>query len=524
MDPFQYPDIPQIPAFEDDQHFFLSSDGDFEFSPYAKRPAVFGYYRDGFEQGMVDPEVVNMQPLQRFLHGGDPSPLPPALVHTEPSRDLQHQYYAPYGRPWPTSEFPHYFSRSGSPEGTSTSGTSSQAQHNDVSSPGAVHSVPYGTMDAFTQQTLACPGAESLKGGVYSSQLQLPGNSVHPKDLELQHHDEAHAPTEELEAMDVQSDYDYEAETSYPNAEAAQVDTISESFNNNQPDPEMGHSLQVAEEVLPMTQSEESDSDYKPTTRHRRTRSTSHRTPRRQTLARHGPHSSTTTSPSQPHSPYHNRSRRRPSQRDTKSPTSPAATTSGAPKERPFPCPLARYGCPSDFRSKNEWKRHVSTQHIKLGFWRCDLCAPTVDPHDASTTYHNDFNRKDLFTQHLRRMHAAPPTCGPAKRKEFPVTEDNIKDVQERCYLRLRDTPPRSNCLFCDKSFVGPASWEERMEHVGRHLEKERVGVEVGVGEWREDRGLEEWLVREGLIVWGEAGWGMGGGRPLRGDGEGEGV
>ena len=47
--------------------------------------------------------------------------------------------------------------------------------------------------------------------------------------------------------------------------------------------------------------------------------------------------------------------------------------------------------------------------------------------------------------------------------------------------------------------FEGPESWDERMEHVGRHMER---GHEVR--EWREDVGLREWMVREGLIVWEE--------------------
>lgn len=35
---------------------------------------------------------------------------------------------------------------------------------------------------------------------------------------------------------------------------------------------------------------------------------------------------------------------------------------------------------------------------MRLGFWRCDQCP---DVHCKP----NDFNRKDLFIQHVRRMH-----------------------------------------------------------------------------------------------------------------------
>ena len=70
----------------------------------------------------------------------------------------------------------------------------------------------------------------------------------------------------------------------------------------------------------------------------------------------------------------------------------------GSTAIRAFPCTFATYGCPSTFTSKNEWKRHVQTQHMRLGFWRCDQCP---DVHCKP----NDFNRKDLFIQHVRRMH-----------------------------------------------------------------------------------------------------------------------
>jgi len=176
-----------------------------------------------------------------------------------------------------------------------------------------------------------------------------------------------------------------------------------------------------------------------------------------------------------------------------------------------FPCPLASYGCSSGFSSKNEWKRHVSTQHIKLHFWRCDLCPPTADPNDPSTLYFNDFNRKDLFTQHLRRMHAAPSNGLPAS-DTFPVNEDNLSSHQTRCLQSLRKAPKESCCPFCDRTFTGPSSWEERMEHVGRHLEK---GASFDNTQNR-DYKLEGYLLKEGLITREDDGhWAIGNGKPL---------
>ncbi|PSK55721.1 hypothetical protein B9Z65_4599 [Elsinoe australis] len=193
-----------------------------------------------------------------------------------------------------------------------------------------------------------------------------------------------------------------------------------------------------------------------------------------------------------------------------------------------FPCPLAPYGCTSSFGSKNEWKRHVNTQHLRLDLWRCDQCGDR-------DTRPNDFNRKDLFIQHLRRMHHKPGQgCGHGHsgsissemgsratsraRSLAPGESDDpaIAAAEQRCHIRLRQPPAKSCCLFCDATFEGPGSWEERMEHVGRHLEQDKKeGREAPVTEaWRVDLGFEQWCEAEGLIVrQGDGGWGVGEGR-----------
>ncbi|KAF2459919.1 hypothetical protein BDY21DRAFT_361802 [Lineolata rhizophorae] len=166
---------------------------------------------------------------------------------------------------------------------------------------------------------------------------------------------------------------------------------------------------------------------------------------------------------------------------------------------RPFPCTLAQYGCESTFTSKNEWKRHVSTQHIKLGYWRCDLCR------DSASSNPNDFNRKDLFTQHLRRMHFRPAESSGSSSKSIATTtavvsEDNLSQHQTRCYRRLRAPPQRSACLFCSDKFE---SWDERMEHVGKHMEtfRKRNQAVPELATWNEDPDLHDYLEHQGLVV-----------------------
>lgn len=242
---------------------------------------------------------------------------------------------------------------------------------------------------------------------------------------------------------------------------------------------------------------------------------------------------------------------------------------------RPFVCSFSRYGCPSTFGSKNEWKRHVSSQHLRLGIYRCDIgaCVPvsttTTTTHrrksssssrtgtghahaisDPSAVY-NEFNRKDLFTQHVRRMHGPPVSASRADKDAFDAS---LEAVRTRCWIALRNSPPRSICGFCPTtshspssspptpttssssttttttttpgpphapSFVGATGWDERMEHVGKHLER-------GEDAEREDDGLRIWMVDEGLLKrCGDGGWrvvGCGGRRRGRaGAGTGEG-
>ncbi|KAK5152986.1 hypothetical protein LTS14_008094 [Recurvomyces mirabilis] len=172
---------------------------------------------------------------------------------------------------------------------------------------------------------------------------------------------------------------------------------------------------------------------------------------------------------------------------------------------RPFPCPFATYECSSTFASKNEWKRHVTTQHLRLGFWRCDQC-----PNGERKP--NDFNRKDLFIQHVRRMH---PVSADAKKattksrsprrgsrgsnKSDATEEELLAEVERRCYRQTRTAPEQSGCMFCDKKFK---TWEERMEHVGRHMDSatQDNGAVTDPADWQTDKVTEDWLVKEKLV------------------------
>lgn len=173
---------------------------------------------------------------------------------------------------------------------------------------------------------------------------------------------------------------------------------------------------------------------------------------------------------------------------------------------RPFTCIFAFAGCSSTFPSKNEWKRHCASQHIMLQYWVCqqDACAQVSNKPSAPKKSPNGgrrrnnclpqpvaypsslpngaiFNRKDLYTQHLRRMHV------PAHLKEKVKSGARVSEWDEkqhqcqeeamkiRCQLPTHLRCPAPNC---SAKFDGTNAWDERMEHVAKHLEKAAAGTE----------------------------------------------
>ncbi|KAF2750553.1 hypothetical protein M011DRAFT_174050 [Sporormia fimetaria CBS 119925] len=497
MDPFQYPDLPQVPVIADEQGFVSTQEywGQYPPPPPTQR---YGYSKGGFLPG--DMNSHSMQPMDRFLRGVDPSPFSPGIPHSSLGHFKAHHLpITQYGRAWQSFDSMPYSPRNTSPDRTSTSGTSSYAPPNELGSPSIQQPAPFSGTDNFQYQSFSYPSPGSFYDGPYSTQTSLPEHSINLRDLEINREEQEaaeEADTFDAEQADTKPAFDFEQDPALGDTNTTTImDTQTyETYQDTSLEP----SHRVAEEVQPIDPSSDSDPDYDPSGRsQKRRKSTTARTPR-QPARRSRKDSSTTVL-----SPTASRvSKRRAQTGKTKTKNSISTDTS----QRPFPCPLAAYGCISSFTSKNEWKRHVSTQHIKLSFWRCSMCPPTADPHDPDSVYYNDFNRKDLFTQHLRRMHG-----------DF-VTDENLAQYHRDCYIEVRDAPLKSQCLYCSQSFDGKGSWEERMEHVGRHLEKDKEVRGLPVENWERDRELENWLVAEGLVVRGESGeWKIGGGRPKRG-------
>ncbi|KAH7149320.1 hypothetical protein B0J13DRAFT_302817 [Dactylonectria estremocensis] len=188
----------------------------------------------------------------------------------------------------------------------------------------------------------------------------------------------------------------------------------------------------------------------------------------------------------------------------------------------PFTCVFHFAGCPETFANKNEWKRHVSAQHLSLHFWLCvqGACGHVTDEDSqvsGAATHGRPFRRKDLFTQHIRRMHPFP-CLGETGRNKRTTPEQNklLKGMQDSAWQRRCVTPTHMRCpaQACGQLFNGEKAWDERMEHVARHLERAANGEEPRVQFGNaHDATLVNWAASEGVNVihaTPEGGWKLG--------------
>ncbi|KAK7969209.1 hypothetical protein PG988_008282 [Apiospora saccharicola] len=158
---------------------------------------------------------------------------------------------------------------------------------------------------------------------------------------------------------------------------------------------------------------------------------------------------------------------------------------------RPFVCVFAFAGCPSTFAAKNEWKRHVASQHLLLYYWLCSQGTCTKVSNSSSSSIRSPqapglpngaiFNRKDLYTQHVRRMHVPPAIKKQLKQKNtIPEWEDCVQTYQKEAHKPRCSLPEYMTCPApgCSHGFNGAGAWDEHMEHLAKHLEKSATGIE----------------------------------------------
>lgn len=81
--------------------------------------------------------------------------------------------------------------------------------------------------------------------------------------------------------------------------------------------------------------------------------------------------------------------------------------------------------------------------------------------------------------------------------------EQALVEAARRCWRQTRSPPAETGCLFCEVKFNGSGTWDERLEHIGRHMEnskKEKDGAS-DPEHWLDDEAMEEWLAHEKIIV-----------------------
>ncbi|KAF4457977.1 c2h2 finger [Fusarium albosuccineum] len=189
--------------------------------------------------------------------------------------------------------------------------------------------------------------------------------------------------------------------------------------------------------------------------------------------------------------------------------------------KRPFICVFHFAGCDKIFANKNEWKRHVWAQHLNLHYWLCTngTCGYSSNQDEGSATdptHGRIFRRKDLFTQHIRRMHA-PEAVAKAGKKDKNLPADWVAKekamqtaaARQRCELPTHMRCPAEGCRLEFNNHQ--KTWDNRMEHVAIHLERAANNEEPpvvfgGVG----DEALTDWASSVQVIEWGVmGGWKM---------------
>ncbi|KAM0552540.1 hypothetical protein ACHAPJ_007868 [Fusarium lateritium] len=269
-------------------------------------------------------------------------------------------------------------------------------------------------------------------------------------------------------------------------------------------------------DTLPNTTEDDDDSEYKPNARTRSskpTRGTSRRSRPRRTSSGTHVNKSKVTKPSPP-------SRTAASRKLLSSSSGGSMTCThcdlpftdsvllqkhiNSIHKRPFICVFHFAGCDKVFANKNEWKRHVWAQHLNLNFWICTTGACGHSPSQSrvvstTPTHCRVFRRKDLFTQHIRRMHAPQEVVRADKKdRKFPAEwvaqEKELQEaaLRQRCNLPVYMRCPAKGCGTVFDN--GPKTWDTRMEHVAVHLERAASNEEPPVVfGGANDQALTEW-------------------------------
>ncbi|KAJ5626587.1 hypothetical protein N7528_004014 [Penicillium herquei] len=129
--------------------------------------------------------------------------------------------------------------------------------------------------------------------------------------------------------------------------------------------------------------------------------------------------------------------------------------------DRPYGCTLPR--CAKSFRSKADWKRHETSQHLHLSSWLCSF-RDFINNSGCGRIYH----REDIYTQHLIQHHDIEKTRFKLEDTLTFTRLDLANQSQFWCGLCRRSIPLQTN---------GPSALDERFNHIAmEHFEKGELG------------------------------------------------
>lgn len=148
--------------------------------------------------------------------------------------------------------------------------------------------------------------------------------------------------------------------------------------------------------------------------------------------------------------------------------------------EKPYGCTFR--DCSKSFGSKNDWKRHESSQHWQLETWKCE----EMDP-GKSEPCGRVCQRRESFKHHLIKDHEI---------KDSKQLEEKF----EKCRLG-RHCKKSFWCGFCEKIQVieeeGANAWTKRCNHIDDHF-CGRIGQKKSIDKWKHPSGDDEQADQDG--------------------------
>ncbi|KAI5462436.1 hypothetical protein BGZ63DRAFT_214132 [Mariannaea sp. PMI_226] len=135
--------------------------------------------------------------------------------------------------------------------------------------------------------------------------------------------------------------------------------------------------------------------------------------------------------------------------------------------EKPYGCTFRN--CSKSFGSKNDWKRHESSQHWQLETWKCEERRPNQTEPCGKVC-----QRRESFKNHLNKEHA--------------ITDDKeVGSKLEKCRVG-RHCDTRFWCGFCQKIVEigeeGVNAWTKRCDHIDDHF-CGRIGPKRNICTWK---------------------------------------